>query len=276
MVAMVSVFLIYPAIDTIWISFTRWNAIGSPKFIGLANYVGLFADPGFVNAVVNTCLWVIGVMVLQVGLGLALAVLVNASPLAELYKRVLYLPATLSGAVTGIVWYFVFDPDLGLLNSTLRLVGLGSLAHSWLSAPPLNTVAMIFAGTWQGLGPTMVLFLIGLQNIPRDPIEAAMVDGATGWQMFRHITLPLLQPMTLVVVTLALIGSLKVFDIVWVMTRGGPYQSSETLAVTMYRESFVQFDLGPGAALAVVLTILVSGLAFAYLWQMFQRVDIPD
>src|SRR6266516_4683828 len=119
----------------------------------------------------------------------------------------------------------------------------------------------------------MMLFLMGLQNIPRDAVEAALIDGANGIRLFRHITLPLLRPMATIVMGIALINSFKVFDLIWVMTQGGPYRSSETLAVTMYRESFVSFHVGYGAAVAVLLTLIVFVLSIFYLRAMFRRVD---
>jgi multiple sugar transport system permease protein len=165
----------------------------------------------------------------------------------------------------------MFDPGEGVINTTLRFLHLGGLAQDWLTNVPTNTWAMIVAATWQGLGPNMLLFLVGLQNIPREPLEAAMLDGANPVRLFWHITLPLLRPMLTIVVGIALINSFKVFDLIWVMTQGGPYRSSETLAVTMYRESFVSFQLGYGAAVAIVLTIIVMVLSIFYLRTMFGR-----
>ena len=274
MVAMVTVFLLYPAADTIWISFTRWDGLHQPVFVGLGNYLKWSTDPAFLTSSLNTVFWVVGVLVLQVGLGLVLAVILNAALIAELYKRILYLPATISGASAAVIWYSIFNPDLGLVNTTLRFLHLGGLAHSWLTTPPLNTFAMIVASAWQGLGPAMVLFLVGLQNIPRDPVEAAQVDGAGGWRLFRHVTLPLLRPMTVVVVAISLINSFKVFDLIWVMTQGGPYRSSETLAVTMYRDSFVGFQFGYGASVAVLLTAIVFLVSVFYIRSMFQRLEV--
>jgi ABC-type sugar transport system permease subunit len=274
MLALVGVFLLYPAADTVWTSLTDSNGLDHAKFIGLDNYVNLVKDSAFMTSFVNTLYWVGGVLVLQVGLGLLMALVLSSSALGRILKGVFYLPATISAAATGVIWFFVFAPDQGVLNSTLRLIGLGDLAHTWLTAdPPLNSWAMIVAFTWQGLGPTMILFLVGLQSIPRDPIEAALVDGATGFRLFWHITLPLLRPMTVVVVGISLINSFKVFDIIWAMTQGGPYRSSETLAVTMYRESFVSFHVGYGAAVAVLLTLIVFVLSIFYLRAMFRRVD---
>jgi multiple sugar transport system permease protein len=130
---------------------------------------------------------------------------------------------------------------------------------------------MIAAYTWQSVGTNMVLFLIGLQTIPIDPIEAAKIDGANGWQILRRVTLPLLTPITTVIVTLAVINSFKVFDLIWVMTQGGPYRSSETLVVSMYRESFVLFNLGYGAAIASLLSLIVFVFSAVYLYQIFRR-----
>jgi multiple sugar transport system permease protein len=130
---------------------------------------------------------------------------------------------------------------------------------------------MIVAATWQGLGPNMLLFLVGLQNLPREPLEAGMLDGAGPIRLFWHITVPLLRPMLTIVAGIALINSFKVFDLIWVMTQGGPYRSSETLALTMYHESFVSFQLGYGAAIAIVLTAIVMVLSIFYLRTMFSR-----
>jgi ABC-type sugar transport system permease subunit len=273
MSALVGVFLLYPAADTIWTSLTDSTGINEPSFIGVDNFTRLFQDPAFATSFKNTVYWVVGVLVLQVGLGLLMALVLSATPFGRLLKGIFYVPAAISAAATGVIWYFIFTPEQGMLNSAFRLVGLGSLAQDWLVEPPLNTWAMIGAATWQGLGPAMILFLVGLQAIPRDPIEAALVDGATGWRLFWHITFPLLRPMTAVVVAISLINSFKVFDLIWVMTQGGPYRSSETLAVTMYRESFVSFHVGYGASVAVVLTAIVLVISIFYIRAMFRRVE---
>ncbi len=271
MFVLVGVFLLYPALDTAWVSFTDWNGLTAPAFVGLRNYGALVTDPAFTTSFSNTMLWVFGVLVLQVVLGLAVAVALNGRRGGEFLKTVLYLPSTVSAAATGVIWFFLFDPTEGIVNVTLHFVHLGGLAQNWLATPPLNTYAMIVASTWQGLGPTMLLLLVGLQNIPRDPLQAAMIDGAGGWRLFWHMTLPLLRPMLTVVVGIALINSFKVFDLIWVMTQGGPYRSSETLAVTMYREAFVGFKLGYGASVAIVLSLIVLVLSIFYLRSMFGR-----
>jgi len=271
MLGLVGCFLLYPAVNTARLSFTDSNGLNDPKFVGLRNYTNLFTDPAFSSSFTNTLLWVVGGLVLQVSLGLLIAQVLNSVRGGNVLKILFYLPATISGASVAVVWYFMFDPVQGVVNTTLRLLHLGGLTQDWLTAVPTNTWAMIVAATWQGLGPNMLLFLVGLQNIPREPLEAAMLDGASPVRLFWHITLPLLRPMLTIVVGIALINSFKVFDIIWVMTQGGPYRSSETLAVTMYRESFVSFQLGYGAAVAIVLSLIVMVLSISYLRTMFSR-----
>jgi multiple sugar transport system permease protein len=271
MVALVGAFLLYPAADTFWVSFTNWNGLNNASFIGFQNYSRLFSDPAFSTSFTNTLIWVGGILVLQVGLGLLMAIILSDIWGSTALKTIFYLPATISAAATGVLWYFMFDPNNGVINTILRDLHLGGLTREWLSLPTVNTYAMVIASIWQTLGPTMMLFLVGLQNIPTDPIEAARLDGANGWQLFRYITLPLLRPMATVVIGISLINSFKVFDLIWVMTQGGPYRSSETLAVTMYREAFVSFRLGYGASVAVVLSLIVLVISIFYLRAMFRR-----
>lgn len=263
-VALVTVFLVLPFVWTAYWSFTTYGGLGAPQFAGLANYLTLLQDPVLVTSFVNTFLWTVGSLLLPVGVGLLVAVLTFELIGGALYRLPFLLPYALSGAVVGVLWSFVLRDD-GAFNVMLRAMGLEELTRSWLLSPPWNTLAMILAHTWQATGVSVVLFLVGLQAIPRDPIEAARIDGATGWTLFRFITWPLLRPMTVVVIGISLVNSLKTFDVIWVMTQGGPYRSSETLAVTMYRETFVEFKYGYGAAIAVVLSLIVLSLSWLYL-----------
>jgi ABC-type sugar transport system permease subunit len=271
MLLLVGAFLLYPALNTAWLSFTDSNGLNNPTFIGLQNYTNLFTDPAFSTSFTNTLLWVVGVLVLQVTLGLIIAMVLSSVRGGDIMKILFYLPATISGASVAVVWYFMFDPAEGMINTTLRWLHLGGVAQDWLTNVPINTWALIVAATWQGLGPNMLLFLVGLQNIPREPLEAGTLDGAGPVRLFWSITLPLLRPMLTIVVGIALINSFKVFDLIWVMTQGGPYRSTETLAVTMYRESFVSFQLGYGAAIAIVLSLIVMVVSIPYLRTMFAR-----
>lgn len=268
-VLFVVVFLLYPAAYTLYISFTDWDGLNPPQFIGFDNYIQMFNETVFGTSLLNTLIWVIATLIFPVGLGLMLAVFVNRIPLQGFYKAIFYLPYAISATSAAVIWTFMLSPT-GVINEGLRMIGLDAFAQPWLMKPPLNTLAMLMAFTWQTTGTNMILFLVGLQAIPPDPIEAAKLDGASGWQTFRHVIMPLLRPITVVVITIAVVNSFKVFDLIWVMTQGGPYRSSETLAVTMYRESFVLFRLGFGAAIANFLSLIAIVFAIVYLRSVFQ------
>jgi ABC-type sugar transport system permease subunit len=274
-VLLVGIMLLYPAVSTLVLSFTDWDGLTAPRFIALENYRRLLADPSFVGSLLNTVIWVAATLLLPVAIGLGVAATVNHLRGQRAFKWAFYLPYALSFTTTGVLFVFLLNPaDAGgTLNGVLQLTGLDDLAQSWLYKPPLNTFAMIGAYTWLTMGANMMLFLVGLQTIPRDPVEAAQLDGATPWQAFRHVTWPLLQPVAIVVIVMAAVNSFKVFDIIWVMTQGGPYRSSETLAVTMYRESFVSFHMGYGSAIAIVLSIFVLGLSWLYLKRTLPKLD---
>ncbi len=269
-VLFVGVFLLYPAIYTFYISLTKWNGLTAPQFVGLQNYLQFLEEPVFQTSFINTIFWVIGTILFPVLWGLGMAVLITRIRFEGAFKIIFYLPYAISATSTSVIWAFILSPN-GFINTVLRAVGLDTVARSWLITPPLNTIMMLIAYTWQTAGTNMVLFSVGLQAIPTEPVEAAKIDGANGWQTFRHVIFPLLRPITTVVVTLAVINSFKVFDLIWVMTQGGPYRSSETLVVTMYRESFVLFNLGNGAAIASLLSLIVFAFSAIYLRQMFRR-----
>lgn len=262
--ALVGILMLYPFARSAFLSFTDYKGIGTANWVGLENYRHLAKDPVLSRTLTNTMLWVIGTLILPVGLGLLIAVLSYNAKAGSIFRLAFLIPYALSGTAIATVWQFMLVRD-GALNSVLEAVGLGSLARPWLLTPPLNTWSMIIASTWQAVGVSVLLFIIGLQVIPPEPIQAARLDGADGWRLFKDMTLPMLAPMTIVVVGISLVNSLKTFDIVWIMTQGGPYRSSETLAVMMYRETFVLFRFGYGAAIAVLLSVIVFTISIFYL-----------
>ncbi|MBV7504375.1 sugar ABC transporter permease [Bacillus sp. sid0103] len=263
-VLLVGVFFIYSAVYTLVISFTKWDGINLPDFVGFSNYISIFTDKIFTTSIINTIIWVLASLLLPVGVGLAIAVGIQHLRWSIVYKNIFYLPHAISLTTTGVVWAFLLSP--GGLSSLFDLFGWKDLAAiDWLLTPTVNTLSMIWTYTWQSMGTNMVLFLIGLNAIPKEPLEAAMIDGASGWRLFKNITFPLLRPITSVVVLMSLVNSFKVFDTIWVMTQGGPFRSSETLAVTMYRETFVLSHYGYGSAIAVILSIFVLILSWGYL-----------
>lgn len=267
--AFVGVLLVYPFFRSVYGSFFEDNGFTS-SYTGIDNYTRLADDPIFGRSLLNTLMWVAGTLLLPVLLGLLIAVATHRTRFGGVAQLVIVLPFAISTAATAVLWNFMLTSD-GAVNQFLRGVGLDSWAQTWLLEWPQNTLALIVASTWQATGINVVLFAIGLRAIPRDTVEAAQLDGASGWRMFRHITLPQLRAVTVVVVGMAVVNSLKAFDMIWILTKGGPSRSSETLALTMYREAFRLFHVGYGSAIALVLSVIVVASSWAYL-----RHQMPD
>lgn len=253
-----------PVVYTVYLSFTTYGGLGSPEPAGLSNYVEMFADTAFLTAIVNTLVWVVGSLLVPVGIGLLVAYLSFGLRFAGWLRVPFLVPYALSGVAVGVVFSFVLQND-GALSQALAYLHLPGSETRWLQEAPLNTIVMILAASWQGIGVNALLFTVGLQSIPKEPLEAARVDGASGWRLFRHMVWPLLRPSTTIVVGLSIVNSLKTFDIVQAMTQGGPNRVSETLGVTMYRDTFVNSEYGLGSAVAVFLTIITVAASMLYL-----------
>ncbi|MEV4010693.1 sugar ABC transporter permease [Nonomuraea angiospora] len=257
-VLLVAGLLYAPFLWTAYLSLTRYDGLEPAQWIGAHNFGKLLDDPALLTSIRNTLFWVIGTMVLPVGLGLLVAVLSYDIKGGVWFRVPFLLPYALSGAGLAMVWSPILSHD-GIAN---QLLGVDT---AFLQEAPVNTLAMLLVWTWQQLGVNMLLFVVGLQSIPKEPIEAARLDGAGGWRLFRYVIWPLMKPLTAVVVGLALVAGLKTFDIVWVLTQGGPGRNSETLAVTMYKETFVASDYGYGSAVAVMLTVVTGLASYLYL-----------
>jgi len=261
---MVLAFLVAPVIFVIFASFTDWDLLHPMKFVGLKNYLRIFTDPYLIISTRNTLIWVAMILLVPMLLGLLFAVFIKNIWFSNRMKTIFYIPLAISGAGIGVIWRWIFL-RAGFLNAVLVSIGILGEPISWLLKIPENTFAMIVASTWQITGLNMILFLMGLQNIPTEVLEAAKIDGASEWRTFTSIILPLLKPITTIVVILNIIGSFKVFDIIWIMTAGGPARSSETLAVSMYKESFGLFRMGYGASISVVLSLIIFVIGIGYL-----------
>lgn len=261
---LVMVLLYAPFVYTIVLSFYRYDGLGPLHFVGLSNYSKFFTSGDLYGIVRNTLMWVVGTLVLPVGLGLLAAMLTTGMRGGRAVRFLLLVPYGMSGAAVGILWGFILEPD-GALNQALQHLHLPGGHTSFLAHAPLNTILMILAATWQGIGVNMLLFAVGLSSLPQEPMEAALLDGATAWQRFRYVTLPLLRPITVVVVGLAIINGLKTFDLIWILTQGGPGLSSATLAVGMYQRTFGSQQYGTGAAIAVLLTLTAGAASLLYL-----------
>lgn len=248
-------FLFFPLGFAVYMSFTQWGMIGQPRWIGLANYVDLFRDPVFWTALKNTLIYTLSVPV-KVALALLIAVALNMKVRAlGLFRASFFFPQVISMVVVGILWQWMFSPSYGLINFALGALGLPQ--QSWLTRTDAAILVIIVAGIWRGLGNNLLIFLAGLQAIPASLYEAASVDGATGWQQFRHITVPLLRPTTLFVLIITMIGSFKVFDLVYTITGGGPGYSTTVMVQYVYQEAFQRFQMGYASAAAMVLFLIL-------------------
>lgn len=257
--AVIGVFVLYPIVSAGYISLTSWNGFDPVKeFVGLDNYVRLAQDPEFWNSLLVTCIYAVGVCLLSVASGLTIALLLDA-PLRGrgFYRGVYFLPAVTSSVAAAIVWKYMLDPA-GLVNALLAQIGIEG--PNWLQDRWLALGALTLLTVWKNLGFNAVLYLTALQALPQGVFEAAQLDGANMTQRLRFMTIPLLAPMTFFVVVQALITSFQAFDLVYVLTGGGPQGGTEVLGMLMYREAFRLGDFGYGTAIAFVTLFLVLGV----------------
>ena len=262
-VMMVTVFLLTPVIFNVILSFTKWQKFqGLDKFAGFANYARLFAVPYFSEAFGNTMFWVVGAVIFPLAVGLGLALALRNIPFQETFKSLFFLPRVLAPTAVGAIWYYVYAPH-GVINTVVSAASGQAYDHGWLYSPSTVTGSVIVTFVWQTVGITMVLLLLGLAAIPKDPIEAARVDGASSGQIFRHIIWPLLLPTVLVVIILNVAAGFTTFDLLWVMAGDYPGKRTLSLAVYMYYESFSNGAWAYGSAVAVVLGAMVIAVSAA-------------
>ena len=247
-----------PIVSSVYFSFFRWDVISPMKFIGLDNYTRMFTQDNVFGVGVRNMLLLLAVsLALQLGLGFVLAVFLSGRLRGkEWFKNVFFAPAVISSVAVGMMWTFIYDPSMGIINALLQAAGLEAWARPWLSEPKTAMWAIAIVTSWQFVGYTMILFIAAIQNISADIFEAARIDGATGWKVVKHITLPLVKPITKVNTILISIGSLKFFDLIFVMTGGGPANRTQVLASYLYYRSFDQSEYGYGDAMAVVLLVM--------------------
>lgn len=257
---------VIPVLGSFALSTTNWTGIGwTMDYVGLKNYIDLVQDQVFHQSVRNTLLYVLINVPVCTIIGLGLALLLNRGLKGSAFFRtVYYLPVIIPTVAAGMVWRWIVDPNFGLMNEFLMAIGLGSLRGNWLGFERA-LLTIILVSIWQTFGVPMILFIAGLQNISEELMEAARIDGATEAQCLRYMTLPLLAPVTAVVVVMLIIRSFSVFDLVFVMTEGGPGHVTEFLATHLYKVAFTTFRAGYGSAIATVLFVLQFGLSFVFL-----------
>ena len=251
------VFNVYPAIDSLYLSFFDWNGISPTKeAVGLDNYRTIFGSREFWNSLRVTVLYAGGMTIIALALGLLVAVLLN-QPIRgiALYRVLFFLPVITPTVAAGVVWRYLFDPSQGVINRSLALVGIDG--PSWLTDPNWALFAVIIVAVWKRVGFNLVIYLAALQGIPRTHYEAAELDGANPWQILRYITIPLLAPATFFITVTSLIDAFQVFDLVYVMTSGGPLGSTDVFGYLLYRYGFRYHEVGYASAIAYVMFVLI-------------------
>ncbi len=264
------VFVYLPVVQNFYYSLFRWSSIDPNwKFVGVDNYLRIFKDGLIGLSLRNNVLYAVISVFFQVFVALGLAALLEARLLrpqgVTLFRNTLFLPSVLAITVVGVTWQLIYRPDTGLLNQLLRAIGLDSLTHTWLGEEGTAIYSIIMVSQWQWVGYCMMLFIVAIQAIPDELFESARIDGANGWQQFIHITMPMVRETTLVMTTITVIGAFKVFDVVWVMTGGGPNHASEVLGNYLYRVGFRNDEMGYASAIASLLFFITLVLTIVQL-----------
>ena len=270
-------FVLWPILHTAYLSLTSWGGFGAPRFVNFDNYSRMLNDPVARRALIITLVLTGVTTVLLTALGLVAAVLVNAvwPKVGVAVRTILFIPGIVSFVVSAVLWKLIYDPNIGTLNRLLGAIGLGG--HPWLADQKTVLPAIIVVTVWGGIGFTMLIFYAGLQGIDPSLYEAAAVDGANVVQQFRHITVPSLRVVTGLVVSLGLLNGFKAFDVIFVMTGGGPNHASEVLGTYLYSLAFGSTSgsipqLGYASAFSVVTMVLCTLAVIAQLW-LTRRAD---
>ncbi|WP_433795356.1 carbohydrate ABC transporter permease [Actinoplanes sp. CA-252034] len=264
--------IVVPLVMTVYVSFTKWTGVGDPRWVGLENYTRLFGDTLFWQSFGNIGLLVFAMAIIPTLLGLVLAAVLFdyvgkkfGDRWAGLFRSGYYLPQVIPVAVTGIIWSWILHPSYGALNRILETVGLGGLAKNWLGDPDYALYSVMLVMIWFQIGYPVVMFMSGLSRIDPSLYEAADLDGASWWQRFRKITVHMIKPELYVVLITTTIAALKIFGQVFVLTKGGPSNSTLVPSYFAYKNFFEKAQVGYGSAISTVLTVLIVILAFLFL-----------
>jgi len=262
------IFIGYPLVSVFTLSFFKWDGISNHMpFVGLQNYISLVQDPAFIQSLVNNIKWAVLTIIFPVGLGLLLAAILHSGNIyfSNFFRAIIFLPTTMSLVGVGIMFALILNPSFGALNTLFNSSGLGFLAQEWLGNSKLALYTLIFVFSWGYIGLPMILFYAGMSGIPVELYEAASLEGSGAFQNLRFITIPLLSPVTTMTIMLTVINSLRAFDLVMVMTGGGPFGQTTVLGYFMYLETFGNYKFGYGAAISVVILLLSIVFAAVYI-----------
>jgi multiple sugar transport system permease protein len=267
-IAMFTLYVIYPILESMWLSFYDWDGLGAKTWIGIANYVELFDDDAFYTSLKNNIIWLVLYM-LAVPAGLFIALFLNQTVTGiRFYKSLFFFPFVISQVVVGLIFSWFYAPNFGLLYNLIEWVTGTGIAI--LADDRYVTYGIIAAGLWPQIAYCMILYLTGLNNVSPDQVEAARLDGAKGWRMLWYVILPQLRPATFIAVVVTVIGALRSFDLVSIMTDGGPYGSSRVLSFYMYETALSEYGyrMGYGAAIAVILFAIMMVFISGFIWKM--------
>lgn len=262
-----ALFFLYPALRLIQLSLQEWDGLNQPSYVGLSNYERLVNDPVFWKAFWHNVSWMLAAIVVPVFFGLFLAILLVRSPLhgRVVFRTIYFMPQVISSVVVAIIWNWIYNPSFGALNELLNFVGLSSWQRGWLGDPNLALPAVFIAWSWVHYGFCMVIFIAALQGIDEVYFDAARVDGADRWQQFRHVMLPFIRAPLSTVVLVTAISSFQVFDLVFIMTSGGPANATMVLPVFMLDNAFKFRNVGYGATIAVALGLFIVVMSILFL-----------
>jgi raffinose/stachyose/melibiose transport system permease protein len=266
--------ILVPAVATFYLSFYNWSGLGTNiQFIGLENYRAAFREGSyFLLSLRNNVVYLVATLVVELCFGLIIAVILDTKlRFFGMFRVLFFSPMVLSMMPVGLLWRFVFSPDVGIVNGALRVLGLGSLARPWLGDPATALYAVCLASGWRYAGFYMILFYAGLQRIPKHLYESARIDGASDIGCFLHVSLPLLREVIVICVLLCATGAFQAFDIVYAMTGGKPYHSTEVVATWLIDVAFTHNRYGHGSAIAGMMTFIVFVIAFTYLMYTRRR-----
>ena len=249
-------FIIIPIFCSFGLSFTEWDLLNEIHFVGLSNYKSVFTEPEFLQILINTVVYAVSTTVFAVLIPLFIASIINNKIKgSELFKTIYFLPFITPAVVIAIVWAWIFDPNIGLVNTLFHT------HYTWLFSTKLAMPVLIFVSVWKLIGYNVVLFLTGFSTIDKSVYEASKIDGATAYQIFFDITVPLLKPTIYFVTTVTAISSFQIFDLIYVMTQGGPNDSTNVIVYSIYKYAFEYFDIGKSCALAYILFAIILVLA---------------
>ncbi|HBC29681.1 MAG TPA: hypothetical protein DC024_00330 [Clostridiales bacterium] len=256
------IFQIYPIFNSIWLSFTNLSFLrpDSGNFVGIKNYIALFKDSNFPMLLGNSLLWVIGSTVLQYLIAVPVSILLNQKMAARgFWRGLMMIPWVTPVVIMGLIWQWIYDGDHGFLN---QILGTGIV---WLGNKNTVWPALLLASTWKGLPYATLMFLSGLQGIPKDLYEAGYVDGCNSWQRFKYITIPLLKPVIFVTALTSIVQTWTKFEVIWVLTGGGPGYETSTFPTYIYSKSFIMYDMGGGSAVSVISMLFMLIFILIYL-----------